>query len=169
MRRGDRERPLRLPAIALLVLGLAHVPLPMPDYHVMAHRHGKGQVCPLHNHLLRWHFSGAFSNSPVLHIHWAFLDRPANDVKSDGSGVHADSPDPLDWAALANQSVAVRTAFVRQVCPAPSLDLSPAALAPLFAGPPSRVPALAHSRSRSFGTTYPPSVPVGSRLQRWVC
>ncbi|WP_165071650.1 hypothetical protein [Paludisphaera rhizosphaerae] len=70
-----RNRPTsliaRILAIALLAPSLLQVPLPQADFHVVRHRHAVGQVCPQHDHLLRWHpQAGEGDAVAVLHWHW---------------------------------------------------------------------------------------------------
>ncbi len=117
--RPPRRLRTQLPGIALLILGLFRVPLPQADYHNLRHHDGAGEICPLHNHLLRWHPRAASEKDvAVLHWHWV-LPQPQ------GSGERPDTgpawphlaPSPrldaflgdclaLDWSA----TLAVRPA-----------------------------------------------------------
>ena len=82
-----RNRPTslvaRILAIALLAPTLLQGPLPQADFHVVRHRHAVGQVCPQHDHLLRWHpQAGEGDAVAVLHWHWLpprSLDTSAGD------------------------------------------------------------------------------------------
>lgn len=70
-----RRRPAslfaRLLGIALMLPGMLQVPLPQIDFHVIRHLHGNGEVCPKHDHLLRWHpQAGEGQDVAVLHWHW---------------------------------------------------------------------------------------------------
>jgi len=61
----------RVVGIIMLIPGLLHVPLPQADFHVIRHHHGVGEVCPQHDHLLRWHpLAGESEDVAVLHWHW---------------------------------------------------------------------------------------------------
>jgi len=78
---------LRLLEICL-VLGLVRVPFPQADYHNVRHHHAAGEVCPHHDHLLRWHpTAGRNEDVALLHWHW-FLPN------SQDSGRDSDDQDP---------------------------------------------------------------------------
>jgi len=93
----------RLLGISLLIAGVVRVPLPQADYHNIRHHDAPGEVCLLHDHLLRWHPS-AKSNEDValLHWHW-FVPLAESDDPSQGNG--ADHRGPVlhahlsDWPA----------------------------------------------------------------------
>jgi hypothetical protein len=90
--------------IALIALALSHAPLPVADFHTIAHHDAPGEVCELHDHLLRWHPDAGSSNSiAVLHWHWLSpLDFPWQTAASDRSqAIHAHSGDPAiaNWNA----------------------------------------------------------------------
>ncbi|QEH38528.1 hypothetical protein OJF2_71310 [Aquisphaera giovannonii] len=71
VRRPARVCLGRLIGIALLIPGLFHVPLPQADFHNVRHHDGDGELCPNHEHLLRWHPSaGAADDVAMLHWHW---------------------------------------------------------------------------------------------------
>jgi hypothetical protein len=55
--------------IGIVIFGVIHVPLPQADYHNIRHHDGPGEVCPYHDHLLRWH-SSATDNADVALLHW---------------------------------------------------------------------------------------------------
>ena len=62
---------VRVLGILFVIPGLLQVPLPEADFHVVRHHHGKGEVCPQHDHLLRWHpQAGEGEAVAVLHWHW---------------------------------------------------------------------------------------------------
>jgi hypothetical protein len=96
----------RFLGISLLIASVVRVPLPQADYHNIRHHDAPGEICLLHDHLLRWHPSAA-SNEDValLHWHW-FVPLAEPDDPSQGDGdehrgpvVHAhfsDWPEP-DW------------------------------------------------------------------------
>lgn len=76
----------RFPGIILLILAVAHVPLPRAEYHSVSHHDGPNQVCELHQHLLRWHpTAGPGEMVAVLHWHWFLPQRS-----------HHDEPGPAD-------------------------------------------------------------------------
>jgi hypothetical protein len=170
MRRVGSTHLVQRFGVTLLILGLAHVPLPTVDVHVVRHYHGKGQVCPMHNHLLRWHASDASSEQAVVHFHWPFLAGSPPVDATHGPAVHADSPDPFDLEVRDDVPESTYTGSVQSLVakPLPILltDLLPLADAERVrqAMSASRTPP-----SRNFGTTFPPRHSFASRLQRWVC
>jgi hypothetical protein len=69
-RRAD-GRVVRALGIGILIFGIVHVPLPQADYHNIRHHDGPGEVCPYHDHLLRWHPSASSDDDvSLLHWHW---------------------------------------------------------------------------------------------------
>lgn len=101
----------RILAIALLAPSLLQVPLPQADFHVVRHRHAVGQVCPQHDHLLRWHpQAGEGDAVAVLHWHWLpprSLDTSAADQAGRSlPAFHADDGD-LNRAGQAPTPVVV--------------------------------------------------------------
>jgi hypothetical protein len=96
----------RLLGISLLIAGVVRVPLPQADYHNVRHHDAPGEICLLHDHLLRWHPSAA-SNADVALFHWHWFvplaesDDPYRQNGDDPQGpvLHAhftDWPEP-DW------------------------------------------------------------------------
>jgi hypothetical protein len=88
--------------IIMLIPGLLHVPLPQADFHVIRHHHKVGEVCPHHDHLLRWHpQADEAEDVAVLHWHW-LLPEPL-DLTPDGPApiLHAHVVDSLqpEWNA----------------------------------------------------------------------
>ncbi|APW62692.1 hypothetical protein [Paludisphaera borealis] len=86
--------------IVMLIPGLLRVPLPQADFHIIRHHHGFGEVCPQHDHLLRWHpQAGETEDVAVLHWHW--LLPQALDITPGGStpALHAHVVDSLqpEW------------------------------------------------------------------------
>ena len=166
-RRHQRARPL---GIALLILGLFHAPWPQPDYHNVRHHDRPGQVCELHDHLLRWHpDAGEADDVAVLHWHWV-LPRSGPDElghSGDGPAIHAYVS---GWDATAPDSgpSVVLDGSARSVDPLPPSPL------PLGAAPFARI---AHrpgfsdglGTPRTFGATFAPRIPTASILQRWSC
>lgn len=98
-----RRRPTSLFAhalgVILLIPGLLQVPLPQVDFHVVQHHHGAGELCPKHDHLLRWHpRAGDGEDAAVLHWHW-LLPRSSDSTPPESAGrsipaVHAHDGDP---------------------------------------------------------------------------
>jgi hypothetical protein len=86
--------------IILLIPGLLHVPLPQADFHIIRHHHGVGEVCPQHDHLLRWH-PRADEAEDVAVLHWHWLLPQALDLALSGSApfLHAHVADSLqpEW------------------------------------------------------------------------
>jgi hypothetical protein len=170
MRRDGGETSIRLAGIILLILNLAHVPLPVADFHALGHLHGEGQLCALHNHLLRWHAPGGDSSRPVLHFHWAFLVPPRPDAENKTPAVHADSPDPFDIESSDDDpkptlETAVRTQVAKSLPPL-VVALLPA-IEPGIVRQPAKGCSL--SASRNFNSTFPPRSSLSSRLERWRC
>lgn len=144
MRRG---RPISLLAralgIMLLIPGLLHVPLPRADFHVIRHHHGPGEVCPKHDHLLRWHpQAGDGDEVAVLHWHW-LLPRSAGEADSVADPsipvAHADDGDPnsLDQASgraivrdVPDVGARCATALAHHLAKAPACLIAPPPLAP---------------------------------------
>ncbi|HWE37259.1 MAG TPA: hypothetical protein VG406_11890 [Isosphaeraceae bacterium] len=97
--RSERGRHTRAAWVAALVVGLGPLPLPKADYHNVRHHDGPGEVCVLHDHLLRWHpGAGVAEDVAVLHWHWI---PPAADPtgvpnSDDRPSLRAVSP---DWLA----------------------------------------------------------------------
>jgi hypothetical protein len=170
MRRIGRPTRSRCLSVTLVILSLAHVPLPVADFHVIGHLDGVGQLCPLHDHLLRWHASGNQSEKPVLHFHWAFLSTPAPDAGTPGRALRADAVDPLDIKPGELQQESAVAASVRP----PVEKLAPALFIgllsePLAGGPSHAMDAGFVPTSRNFAATFPPHLPTNTRLQRRVC
>ncbi len=110
VRRRADGRVVRALGIGILIFGVIHVPLPQADYHNIRHHDGPGEVCPYHDHLLRWHPS-ATSDADVSILHWHWFipqgelgDQPdrlgdANRGPLSGPQLHAHVPNGLvpDW------------------------------------------------------------------------
>ncbi|MGP0068606.1 MAG: hypothetical protein ACLQGP_34025 [Isosphaeraceae bacterium] len=109
-RRKSHWRGRRALGISFLILSTIHIPLPQPDYHNIRHHDTPGEICPYHDHLLRWHPS-ADANEDVALLHWHWFvplvepgaRQPGSDDehRAPGSGpaLHAhlgDWPEP-DW------------------------------------------------------------------------
>jgi hypothetical protein len=77
---------LRLLWITLVIPGLLHVPLPQADFHNIRHHHGVGEVCPHHDHLLRWHPTASQDDDvAIVHWHW-IIPRTSESNDSSDSG-----------------------------------------------------------------------------------
>jgi hypothetical protein len=170
MRRSGLTRLVRRLGVTLLILGLAHVPLPTADFHVIGHQHSEGQICPLHDHLLRWHASDTPSERAVLHFHWALLSASMADAEAQGPAIHADSPDPSDLELSDGLRESSFATSVRSLVAKP-LPTFRTAFLPVAdtARTLQAVSACSASTSRNFGTTFPPRDSLASRLQRWIC
>jgi hypothetical protein len=97
----------------MVILSAIHIPLPRADYHNIRHHDAPGEICPYHDHLLRWHPSARFDDDvALLHWHWFVplvepgAQQPGADDehRAPGSGpaLHAhlgDWPEP-DWTRL---------------------------------------------------------------------
>jgi hypothetical protein len=94
----------------MLILSAIHIPLPQADYHNIRHHDAPGEICPYHDHLLRWHPS-ANSDDDVALLHWHWFvpvvqpgtHEPGGDDEhrppGSGPALHAhlgDWPEP-DW------------------------------------------------------------------------
>lgn len=89
--------------IGVLILSTIRIPLPQADYHNVRHHDAPGEVCPYHDHLLRWHPSADLAaDVAILHWHWFLpMAEPGSqdDSRHQGPAVHAhidDWPAP-DW------------------------------------------------------------------------
>ena len=88
--RPSIQTGVRLLWITMLIAGLFRVPLPQADFHNLRHHHGVGEVCPHHNHLLRWHPTASQDDDiAVVHWHWII---PRTGEASDSSGSGNDDP-----------------------------------------------------------------------------
>jgi hypothetical protein len=157
--------------IAFAILSLIHAPLPQPDFHTIRHHDAPGEVCPKHDHLLRWH-AGASSATDiaVLHWHWFLPTTSGSDSPPLGSGhaLHAHLP---DWQAEARDNapqVAPERDSTRLVVKLAASASSPFDLPSITIN--SLVsPCRATRLPVAFSATFAPRVRFTSRLQRWVC
>lgn len=166
--RPDRPRRLRLLGIALLILGVGHVPLPRADFHNIRHHDGPGEVCGLHAHLLRWHpDADAAVDVALLHWHWAPPDAPQG--SDHGSVARLTAP---DWMGMSPDE-APRWAptppprlIDRPVAPTSPIASILAFVEPRHAWASMRAgPRTAHA----FGATFAPRVSRNALLQLWTC
>ena len=88
--RPSIQTGVRLLWITMLLPGLIRVPLPQADFHNIRHHHGVGEVCPYHDHLLRWHPT-ASQDADVAVVHWHWII-PRTGETSDNSGSGQDDP-----------------------------------------------------------------------------
>jgi hypothetical protein len=165
---GNHANSRRL-VTALLILCLAPIPLPVPDYHDLGHRHGEGQVCTDHEHLLRWHPDDVPSDEgAVLHWHWVtfLLGTPDPATSADGPVDPTGSPDPLAFALGGGPqftpAVAMRPRL--KVARLVGLLLPPGAVASSSVALTGPAPT-----ARGFGSTYGPRTSRASLFQRWDC
>jgi hypothetical protein len=162
----------------MLILSAIHIPLPQADYHNIRHHDAPGEICPYHDHLLRWHPTAATAdNVALLHWHWFVpLVQPGavqpggdDEHRAPGSGpaLHAhlgDWPAP-DWRSEPVIRPVSRGRFLEQLAlglfGAGSGSIS-ARLAAVDPGPPSV-------------SSNPATEPAGLRaprialFQRWNC
>jgi hypothetical protein len=75
----------RLSRVVLLILGLVRVPLPQADYHNVRHHDGPGEICPYHDHLLRWH-PRADQDEDVALVHWHWFIPQYEEVENQSAG-----------------------------------------------------------------------------------
>jgi hypothetical protein len=158
-----------------LILSAIHVPLPQADYHNIRHHDAPGEICPYHDHLLRWHPS-ATSDADVslLHWHWflplvqpgAQLPDSDSDRPGRGLALHAhvgDWPEP-DWTGGPAVRPDDRGRLVEQL----TLRFPGACSVPFW-------PELADPRAgaRAFGAAPPDAAPARAERsalnQRWNC
>lgn len=160
----------RAGGIILLILGLVHTPLPMPDFHNIRHHDDHGEVCEFHDHLLRWHpGAGLASDVAVLHWHW-FLPgaEPAAERLGDGPAVHPHAP---DWPAGSCDNDGPRVAPSTASRPLDRPALSPLDLPTSVASSVASAltPEAGIHPPLAFGATFAPGVSLTSLLHRWVC
>jgi hypothetical protein len=156
----------------ILVLGLLHVPLPEIDYHNVRHHDGAGEVCPHHDHLLRWHPSASQNEDlAILHWHWFLPRSDASDKgpgdESPGPFLHAHLPDFVEPHCA--DLLAIRPE-PRSRCVEPSAPLASSldrALGAAVVDPPAFL-ASTYSRSSRCAPTWHTLVLIGAD-QRWNC
>jgi hypothetical protein len=157
-------------ATTLVVLGIIRTPFPEADFHNIRHHDTAGEVCAMHDHLLRWHpEAGAADDVSVFHWHWL---NPASSLPggpaSPTPALHANLPDqpgtvpdPLPQMTLDEASGSYgRHASIDPIgpgLPAALLDLS------TFSHPPSPAAMKTHRRA------IPHAAPPLAMLQRWTC
>jgi hypothetical protein len=106
----------------MLIPGLLHVPIPQADFHVIRHHHGYGEVCPHHDHLLRWHpQAGESEDVAVLHWHWLLPQSLDVLLGEPNPALHAHVNDILQPEWNGDQAVISSEACIRA---AGSLDLA---------------------------------------------
>ncbi len=81
--RPSTKTGMRLAWILMMIPGFLRIPLPQADFHNIRHHHGVGEVCPHHDHLLRWH-PMASQNDDVAIVHWHWI-LPRTGESSDSS------------------------------------------------------------------------------------
>ncbi len=88
--RPSLQTGARLLLVTMLIPGLFRVPLPQADFHNIRHHHGVREVCPHHDHLLRWHPTASQDDDiAVVHWHWII---PRTGEAGDSSGSGDDDP-----------------------------------------------------------------------------
>ena len=159
----------RMVGMIMLIPGLLHVPLPEADFHVIRHHHGYGEVCPHHDHLLRWHpLADESEDVAVLHWHW-LLPQSLDVLLSDSSPtLHAHVVDDLQMEWNGEQAVISSEECGRTIG---SLDLTSwLDLTSIAAGSPC-APCLAPPNAWAGlrNDDGPPSSTSPARLVRWNC
>ncbi len=91
--RPSLQTAMRLAWITMLIPGFLRVPLPQADFHNIRHHHGVGEVCPHHDHLLRWHPT-ASQNDDVAIVHWHWILPRTGDPGDSSTGDHDDPAAP---------------------------------------------------------------------------
>ena len=153
LRRLARLRGMRALGIVFVILSLVHTPLLQPDFHNIRHHDGPGEICPFHDHLLRWHpDAGLADDVAVLHWHWFF-------AASVPSVTHPRGTWPAIHAHVVDRD-AVTAGDGPQVVSVPLVlpDVR-AATVPI----PGPCPSLA------FSATFAPRATLAALLQRWTC
>lgn len=161
--------------VALLIFCLTKAPLPAADFHAIRHFHGRGQLCPMHDHLVRWHSSDVLTERSVLHFHWVSFGFPAVPFdETSGPVVRAELHDPFDLH-LYNDITAEEASFSeedesRSRVAKPSRFLLADLIYSIEIGLARKgVNATCTPPSRNFGATFTTSHPTTSLLQRWAC
>ncbi len=177
LRRPLAQAGLRRFGVLLLALGLFRVPLPQADFHNVRHHDGKGEVCPHHDHLLRWH-PKASQNDDVAMLHWHWFvpqsqdgDRsPAGDdqnTPAPGHTLHAYLADCLepDW----NARPAIATETRGRAFPSIATGLSLLAPSVGLTSPVPAPPPLAAMRASSMQLGVGPRAGLIGLFQRSNC
>jgi hypothetical protein len=101
-RRRSKRRGLRSLGIGILILSTIHIPLPQADYHNIRHHDAPGEICPYHDHLLRWHpWADSDDDVSMLHWHWFVpLVEPGARQPGDDDGRHGPGSGPALHACL---------------------------------------------------------------------
>jgi len=170
LRRLARLRGMRALGIVFVILSLVHTPLPQPDFHNIRHHDGPGEICPFHDHLLRWHpDAGLADDVAVLHWHWFFAASVPSVMQPRGTlpAIHAHVVD--QDAVTGDDGPQVVSETSSRVEGRPD-SCSPAAF-PLIL-PDVRaatVPIPGACPSLAFSATFAPRATLAALLQRWTC
>jgi hypothetical protein len=172
-RRPGLHHRVRSLGIALLILSLAHAPMPQADFHNVRHHDAPGQVCEHHDHLLRWHPDASQADDvAVLHWHWLLPTSGPGESQRLGESIPKIHAHVDDWQGVTfddgPQFVADAGSRPLVTAPAPMplafecavvfrpLDL----LRGLRAGP---------GPVHAFAATFTPHASMSSWLARWSC
>jgi len=169
---------VRLLGVTMLIPGLCRVPLPQADFHNIRHHHGVGEVCPHHDHLLRWHPTASQDDDiAVMHWHW-ILPRTGATGDSPGSGnddpgapphpllhaYHLDCLEP-DWTGDPAIGPDTRGRLPKHACSSlPTWKMANGS--DMLAVPPGGTGATPRYES---GLPGKPCAGLLGRLQRWNC
>ena len=168
--RWHRHHRARALGITLLILSLAHAPLPRADFHNVRHHDAPGEVCEHHDHLLRWHpDAGQADDVAILHWHWLLPSSGPVEPGHSGDGpvLHAH----LDgWEATSPDAgpVVVPDGMSRPITPPAPGPL--AFDAAILAHPVDRTCLRDRGKpGHAFAATFSPRVSLAAWLQRWSC
>lgn len=172
MKRRRRTSPsgIRCLGIGLLILGMAHTPLPQLDFHNVRHQDRPGEVCTYHDHLLRWHpDAGEGQDRPVLHWHWFLPGTDPEDPATgseDGPALHAHL---AGWELLLpDDAPQLRPGGSTRELVRPPAVTGLAAFLPVEPSPTASRPG-DRSRPIAFGATAARAGSRAAGLQRWNC
>lgn len=168
-RRSARHGGGRSAGILILILSLAHTPLPQPDFHNIRHHDNPGELCEHHDHLLRWHpGAGIAADVAVLHWHWFLPTVEPFDLSSESAGpaIHAHV---VDWQASTWEQAPRVPAYTMSRIVAP-LEAPPDLPLSMLPSEAIRVDLAPGGRLvRTFSATFAPSAPLACLFQRWDC
>lgn len=171
MRTGGRVEVswVRLLAMALLAFCQVRAPLPQPDFHNIRHHDGPGEVCPHHDHLLRWHPGAGFATDvAVLHWHWFVPMRSDEAASRSTPALHAHLPDqpatPWDGGPELATEPPSRPDLTLRLADGPPSAGGLVPVADALAGPPRSGRFAAGVGCATAARWVSPAA-----LQRWVC
>ena len=172
-RKGGLRHRARVLGIGLLILGLAHAPMPQADFHNVRHHDQAGQVCELHDHLLRWHpDAGLAEDVAVLHWHWMLPASGPGDAEKLGESAPKIHAHVDDWQGITvdDGPVFVAAAEMRPLGPPAASPMSAFDVVPPLVPLDDRGPrAGPEPPVRAFGSTLTTHASLSCWLARWSC